>query len=91
MGETADLQDAKGLIRESYRIANITASECRSIFLDWALSVPDGSDTHQALKDIAAHYTPANPDHPMSKILNEGLLQMQQPRRRGGWKSRERN
>lgn len=91
MAETPNLQDPKGLIRESYRIAGITATECRSIFLDWALSLQDGSDTQKALKDIADHYAPGNPDHPMSAILNEGLTQMQEPRRRGGWRSRARN
>jgi hypothetical protein len=35
--------DPKGLIRESYRIEGITAGECRSIFVDWALSLPTGS------------------------------------------------
>ena len=33
--------DPKGLIREAYRIEGITAAQCRSIFLDWALSLPD--------------------------------------------------
>jgi hypothetical protein len=31
--------DPKGLIRESFRIEGITGAECRSIFVDWALSV----------------------------------------------------
>ena len=34
-----DMADPKGLIREAFRIDGITASECRSIFVDWALSV----------------------------------------------------
>ena len=41
--------DWKGLIRESYRIEGIEPEECRSIFLDWAISVkgrgrPEGAD-----------------------------------------------
>ena len=31
--------DPKGLVRESYRIEGITPGECRSIFMDWALSM----------------------------------------------------
>mgnify|MGYP000087492773 CR=1 FL=1 len=33
-----DALDPKGLIEESYKIDGIVAPECRSIFLDWALS-----------------------------------------------------
>ena len=33
--------DPKGLIRESYRIEGITPGECRSVFMDWALSLPN--------------------------------------------------
>ena len=40
--------DPKGLIRESYRIEGIEAPECRSIFLDWAISLPPGVETRQA-------------------------------------------
>ena len=40
-----DPLDHKGLIREAYRIEGITLGECRSIFLDWALSTPDGADS----------------------------------------------
>jgi hypothetical protein len=32
--------DPKGLVRESYRIEGITPGECRSILVDWALSLP---------------------------------------------------
>jgi len=32
-----DARDPRGLIREAYKIDGITASQCRSIFLDWAL------------------------------------------------------
>ena len=33
-----DPDDPKGLIREAYRIEGISEPECRSIFMDWALS-----------------------------------------------------
>ena len=36
--------DPKGLVRESYNIEGITLGECRSIFMDWALSLPVGNE-----------------------------------------------
>ena len=40
--------DPKGLVRESYNIDGITLGECRSIFLDWALSLILGQDVAEA-------------------------------------------
>ena len=40
-----DAVDPKGVIGESYRIEGIRVEECRSIFMDWALRLPDGADT----------------------------------------------
>lgn len=85
-----DAMDPKGLIRESYRIDGITAGECRSIFLDWALSVPDGQDTRPMLETLLSRYRGDNPDHPMTQVMQEGLEKAQSPRRRGGWRSRPR-
>ena len=83
--------DPKGLIYESYRIDGITAAECRTIFLDWALSLPDGTQTGQALRALLAQYEPAHPDHPMNAVIKEGLGGMAAPRRRGGWRARQRS
>lgn len=83
--------DPKGLIYEAYRIDGITASECRSIFLDWALSLPAQVNTQTALAALSARYAPAAPDHPMTKVLEEGQSTLATPRRRGGWRSRPRN
>ena len=44
MSRERDPLDPKGLIRESYRIEGITEGECRSVFLDWALSLPEGQE-----------------------------------------------
>lgn len=82
--------DARGLIRESYRIDGIGAAECRSIFLDWALGLPDGADPEEARAGVLAHYEPEFPDHPMTEVLREGLGQPGRPRRRGGWRARDR-
>jgi hypothetical protein len=83
--------DPKGLIREAYRIDGITKPECRSIFLDWALSLPIEQDTGQTLRTLVALYEPDNPGHPMNDVMHEGLSGMAAPRRRGGWRSRTRN
>jgi hypothetical protein len=86
---TAD--DPKGLIYESYRIEGISKSECRSIFLDWALSLPMENDTATILRKLVAQYGDVHPDHPMTEVMTEGLTTMSAPRRRGGWRSRPRN
>ncbi len=75
--------DPKGLIRESYAIAGITAAECRSIFLDWALSLPEGIDQRAALRVLLATYGDVA-GHPMTQVLQEGLGDAEPPRRRGG-------
>lgn len=75
--------DPKGLIRESYRIDGITASECRSILLDWALSLPLDSD--QAAVAGRLHASRAATDHPMTHLLAEAASAgSSETRRRGG-------
>ena len=86
-----DENDPKGLIFESYRIENISKPECRSIFLDWALSLPVEQDTARALRSLMASYVEQNPGHPMNDVLREGATGLAAPRRRGGWRSRPRN
>jgi hypothetical protein len=76
--------DPKGLVRESYRIEGITPGECRSIFVDWALSLPVDAPMRDALRALIAHYATDNPDHPMSAVMTEGLMAPEAPRRRGG-------
>ncbi len=83
--------DPKGLIFEAYRIEGIEKSECRSIFLDWALSLPMERDTGQALRHLISEYADQHPDHPMNDVMKEGLTGLASPRRRGGWRSRVRN
>lgn len=76
--------DPKGLIRESYRIDGITLGECRSIFMDWALSLPVNAATPDALRCLIAEYGLPNPDHPMSGVLEAALTAPSAPKRRGG-------
>lgn len=80
----ADEVDPKGLVRESYRIDGITAGECRSIFLDWALSVPAGIDPREGIRVLLATYADLAPGHPMNAVLTAGLAPSDAPRRRGG-------
>lgn len=76
--------DPKGLVRESYRIEGIGDAECRSIFLDWALSLKPGTDAPEAMRALLAAYG-AEAAHPMSLVLSEGLAEGAAPgRRRGG-------
>lgn len=76
--------DPKGLVRESYAIEGITPGECRSIFMDWALSLPVGLSTPDALRALIVHYALDLPAHPMSQVLSDALTAPEQPRRRGG-------
>jgi hypothetical protein len=86
-----DPLDRKALIYEAYRIEGITADECRSIFLDWALSLPDGQNVQDAIAHYLARYGADHPGHPMTGVLRQGQQAPEAPRRRGGWKSRPRD
>ena len=85
-----DENDPKGLILEAYRIDGITKAECRTIFLDWALSLPDGRAPATMLEALLKLYETANPAHPMTDILREGSQSIAKPGRRGGWRARTR-
>jgi hypothetical protein len=85
-----EVADPKGLVRESYAIEGITLGECRSIFMDWALSLQAGQSVPDALRALIAHYGLAAPDHPMSGVLAEGLAAPEQTGRRGGREARMR-
>jgi hypothetical protein len=76
--------DPKGLVRESYAIEGITLAECRSIFIDWALSLTVGADTSAAINVLLEQYGTAAPDHPMTQTLTAGLAAPTAPTRRGG-------
>ncbi|TDT77735.1 hypothetical protein BDE40_1032 [Litoreibacter halocynthiae] len=80
--------DRKGLIREAYRIEGITESECRSIFLDWALNLPDGQDSSAAITGLLDAYNAMPETHPMTLVLREGLAAKPEAKRRGGRKAR---
>lgn len=81
-----DDYDPKGLIREGYAIEGITLGECRSIFLDWALSVPPDADHGSLIAGLLDRYGQAG--HPMTVTLQAGLGTAAQPKRRGGHRGR---
>lgn len=68
-----DAYDPKGLIRESYRIDGITTGECKSILMDWALSLSTSQPAPQALAQLLDRYGTSLPDHPMTALLRAGL------------------
>ena len=77
-----DSHDPKGLVREAYAIPGITEPECRSIFLDWALSLPDGADPQPSVQALIERH--ATESHPMTTVLRAALSAPEAPRRRGG-------
>ena len=76
--------DPRGLIREAYRIDGITAGECRSIFLDWALGLPADHDTRAEVEGLLTLYADQPREHPMTQTLIAALASPPAPRRRGG-------
>ncbi|WP_071673292.1 hypothetical protein [Nioella nitratireducens] len=79
----SDASDPKGLVRESYRIEGITEGECRSIFMDWALSLSDPDPLPQ-IAALLERYGADHPDHPMTGVLRAGLETPPAAKRRGG-------
>ena len=82
--DKADPDDPKGLIRESFRIDGITDAECRSILIDWALSLPAGAEPRAALARLIDRH-PAAPGHPMTGLMRAAIdTPPARPTRRGG-------
>ncbi|MEL6197504.1 MAG: hypothetical protein AAFT19_06630 [Pseudomonadota bacterium] len=62
--------DPRGLILEAYAIEGIVEADCRSIFFDWAMGLPVGTDPAAAAEAVRLAY--AGPDdHPMTALLLE--------------------
>lgn len=79
-----DEWDPKALIREAYCIEGISDAECRSVFLDWALSLPEAKDPRAAIDVLLGRHGAGNDDHPMTKVLRDGLRSVSASGRRGG-------
>ena len=85
-----DHNDPKALIRESFNIEGIKIEECRSIFLDWALSLPNDTDARKIIPLLIEQYGDKQ-EHPMLVTLKEGMIKKVNPIRRGGRKGRLTN
>ena len=85
-----DYNDPKALIRESFNIEGINIEECRSIFLDWALSLPNDVDAKKIIPLLLKKYNDKK-EHPMLLTLREGLITTVSPVRRGGRRGRLTN
>ena len=85
-----DYNDPKALIRESFNIDGINIEECRSIFLDWALSLPNDVDAKKIIPLLIEKYNDRK-EHPMLITLREGLINKLSPIRRGGRRGRLTN
>jgi len=80
--------DPRELIFESYRIEGITQSDCRTIFLDWALGWPVDEETRPKVAQMLDHYGKDAPNHPMTGVLRAALETGPKAKRRGGWRAR---
>ncbi len=80
--------DPKNLFQDAYEIAGIAEAECRSIFLDWAISRPEELPADEAVELLHTHYGAKYPEHPMTRVLAEGLGQATRQGRRGGRRAR---
>ncbi|MBC6438692.1 MAG: hypothetical protein GDA52_11345 [Rhodobacteraceae bacterium] len=87
MSKPGDENDPKGLIREAYLIEGITLGECRSIFMDWVLSL-SVSPPHQAIEVLLDRHGTCAENHPMTHVLRAGLDAPPVARRRGGREGR---
>lgn len=69
--------DPRGLIEDAYRM-EIGPEECRTVFLDWALGLPEGAGAAEVAA-LLDHYGPGHPDHPMTAVLREGIERPARP------------
>lgn len=88
MPDPVDPQDPTGLIREAYRIENLTEGDARVIFFEWVMSLPVDADAALLAPQMQARYGAGQAgDHPMSRVLqavvSEGTT-LPKARRRGG-------
>ncbi|WP_338050032.1 hypothetical protein [Pseudooceanicola aestuarii] len=86
-----DAIDPKALIREAYAIEGISDDECRSILVDWALSLPEGISQRAALETLVDRHGTTAPDHPMTALLRAGMEAPTNLGRRGGRNARLRH
>ena len=67
------LCDKKGLIFEAYNMEEIDSGSCRVIFFDWLMSLDPSFDQREAINSLLKAYSTSFPNHPMTKLLIEGI------------------
>ena len=67
------LCDKKGLIFEAYNMEDIDSGSCRVIFFDWLMSLDPSLDQRKAINSLLKAYSEKFPNHPMTKLLIEGI------------------
>lgn len=77
----ADPLDPRGLIRDAFDMRDIGEADCRSIFFDWALGLPPQVDPAVAIPALLTRHA-EQADHPMRRVLEEGLRPTDRPRPR---------
>lgn len=79
--------DPRGVIREAFEM-DLAIEDCRTIFLDWALGHP-GETGPAEIRALIGEYAAGRSDHPMARVLEEGLAgPPESPARRGGTRGR---
>ncbi len=76
--------DPRNLISDIYAMETISKSECRTVFLDWVLGLPEDADVQNYMKMFHDQYSSTHPDHPMTEIFREGIEQKNRRRARKG-------
>ena len=54
--------------------------DCRTIFLDWVLGLPDTTDMREAIEAMLVEHADMDDAHPMKAVLREGLVERQRTR-----------
>ena len=73
MTNAPDPIDPRGLIREAFRMEGLGPQECRTIFLDWALGLPDSANEQDLIAQLLRRYADQPAGHPMTAVLKEGV------------------
>jgi hypothetical protein len=81
--------DPRGLISEAYRMEDVTEADCRVIFLDWVMGARDRRIGPTEIARLLELHAESAPDHPMTKVLREGMTSISvAPGRKGGSRAR---
>ncbi|MCI4663937.1 MAG: hypothetical protein MRY74_04375 [Neomegalonema sp.] len=72
MAPNQDQIDPRNLITEAFRMEGLSIEQCRSIFLDWALGLPEEIDATACVAALIKRHGDAPQDHPMLTVLKEG-------------------